>query len=42
MLGAKRAAPVDVVVHDVVDQEVVHGIVKDSEFPDGLDSASTR
>jgi hypothetical protein len=32
MFGAKRAAPVDVIVHDVINQEEVHGIVKDSVY----------
>jgi hypothetical protein len=40
MLGAKGAAPVDVVVHDVVDQEEVHDIVKDSVCRTGLNPHS--
>ena len=35
MLGAKRAAPVDVIVDDVIEQEEVHDIVKDSVFREG-------
>ena len=41
VLGAKRSAPFDVIVHDVIEQEEVHDTVKDTVFPAGLDYALT-